>query len=260
MSRFGSAIKQTSGRLDRIISLILVVAILAAIGGVVYVAMNWGTGEKFTEFYILGPDGKAEGYPEALVVGEEGKVLLGIVNQEQDAMSYKVQITIGDTLIDEIGPIALAHEEKWEEEVGFVPQEQGENQKVEFKLFKIREIGENKETLTSLWLGRENLDTTMTNQGQAETTYEMNIEVEARVGEDDEEETHLITPDAIVLGPGEEWITDLDYTFPEANWQNAELSLLRDGELIYQEQAGGGYPSLYLSLDVTEDSEGDHGA
>ncbi len=250
MSRFGSVIKQTSGRLDRIISLILVVAILVAIGAVVYVATNWGTGEKFTEFYILGPEGKAEGYPEALEVGEEGTVILGIVNQEQETMSYNVEITIGETLVDEIGPIDLAHEEKWEEEVGFAPQEPGNDQKVEFKLFKIREVGGNKETLTSLWLGREYLDATITNQGQAETIYELNIEVEARIGEDDDKETFLVTPDAVVLGPGEVWDTALDYTFPEANWQNAELSLYWDGDLIYREDALGGYPALRLGIDV----------
>ncbi len=246
MSRFSSVIKQTSGKLDRVISIILIMAILIAIGAVVYVAMNWGTGEKFSEFYILGSEGKAEGYPEALAVGEKGEVILDIVNQEQEAMSYIVEITIGETLIEEIGPIALAHEEVWEEEVGFVSQEPGDNQKVEFKLFKIRQIGENKETLLSLWLGREYLNATITNQGQTETTYEMNIEIEARVGEDDEKETHLITPDAVVLGPGEAWDTDLDYIFPEANWQNAELFLYRDGELIYEDDALGGYPALHL--------------
>ena len=50
----------------------------------------------------------------------------------------KGQITIyfnGDTP-EELGPVTLAHEEKWEHEIGFAPKRVGENQKVEFLLFK----------------------------------------------------------------------------------------------------------------------------
>jgi len=38
--------------------------------------------EPFTEFYILGPEGKADNYPTDYVLGENGTVIVGIVNHE----------------------------------------------------------------------------------------------------------------------------------------------------------------------------------
>jgi hypothetical protein len=97
--------------------------------------------EDFTEFYILGP----EGYPEELKVGEEGRVILGIQNHENEEVSYRVEVKIGgekvkiklkEKEVDQIGPIDLKHDQKWEEEIAFLAQKPGERQKVEFLLYK----------------------------------------------------------------------------------------------------------------------------
>jgi len=102
----------------------------------VYVGQLPRVGQVFTEFYILGPEGKAENYPDVLVVGEEAKVTMGVVNCEQKVTDYKVKILIGGQEVGEVGTITLAHEEKWQQEVGFVPARVGEEQKVEFQLYK----------------------------------------------------------------------------------------------------------------------------
>ena len=129
---------------DKVLSVVLAVAIVGAIGTLGYVVATPKVGEKFTEFYVLGPDGKAANYTTELKVGEEGRVILGIVNHEQERVSYKVEIWIdgekaklraGEEDRDEIR-VDLEHEEKWEKEVGFVPQKAGEKQKVEFVLYK----------------------------------------------------------------------------------------------------------------------------
>ena len=129
---------------DKVLSVILIVAIMGAIGTLGYVIATPRVGEKFTEFYILGPNGKAENYPTELKVGEEGRVILGIVNHEQKGASYKVEVWIdgekaklrieGEDM-DEI-KVELENEEEWREEVGIVPQKAGEKQKVEFVLYK----------------------------------------------------------------------------------------------------------------------------
>ena len=93
-------------------------------------------GERFTEFYILGLEGKAENYPREVILGENGSVILGIVNREHGTTEYKVEISIDGEEVGEIGPITLEHEEKWEEEVAFAPARAGQNQKVEFLLYK----------------------------------------------------------------------------------------------------------------------------
>ena len=129
---------------DKVLSVVLAVAIVGAIGTLGYVVATPKVGEKFTEFYVLGPDGKAANYTTELKVGEEGRVILGIVNHEQERVSYKVEIWIdgekaklraGGEDRDEIR-VELEHEGKWEKEVGFVPQKAGEEQKVEFVLYK----------------------------------------------------------------------------------------------------------------------------
>jgi uncharacterized membrane protein len=121
---------------DKILSIVLVVAILGAVGTLIYVVATPKVGERFTEFYILGEEGKATDYPKELVVGEEGKVVIGIVNHEYETVNYQVAVVVNDVMDHEVGPIALMHEEKWEAEVSFIPKAAGDNQKVEFFLYK----------------------------------------------------------------------------------------------------------------------------
>ena len=129
---------------DKALSITLIIAIIGAIGTLGYGIATPKVGESFTEFYILGPEGKAEHYPETLKVGKEGKVVLGIVNHEHERVSYQVEARIdGEKAKLRIGgedrdmiEVKLEHEEKWEKEVGFVPQKIGKKQEVEFVLYK----------------------------------------------------------------------------------------------------------------------------
>jgi len=122
--------------LDKGLSIVLILAILAALGILGYVIATPKVGERFTEFYILGLEGEAEGYPKELVVGEEAKVIVGIVNREHEDMSYWVEVIVDGITNQEIGPVAVVDQEKWEQEVSFTPVKVGENQKVEFLLFR----------------------------------------------------------------------------------------------------------------------------
>ncbi|MCL0065076.1 DUF1616 domain-containing protein [Dehalococcoidia bacterium] len=134
------SLPRQESRLDRALSIVLILAIVGAIGTLGYVIASPRVGERFTEFYILGLEGKAEGYPTELTVGEEGRVILGITNREHEIMGYEVKIKIDGVLQQRIGPVELEHEESWREQVGFVPQEPGEDQKVQFVLYKIRTL------------------------------------------------------------------------------------------------------------------------
>ncbi|MCL0078841.1 DUF1616 domain-containing protein [Dehalococcoidia bacterium] len=148
------SLPRQESRLDRALSIVLILAIVGAIGTLGYVIASPRVGERFTEFYILGLEGKAEGYPTELTVGEEGRVILGITNREHEIMGYEVKIKVDGVLQQRIGPVELEHEESWREQVGFVPQEPGEDQKVQFVLFKIRTLdAEDEPSLTlHLWI------------------------------------------------------------------------------------------------------------
>lgn len=128
---------RATSRLNRVLAIVLSAFILGVVGTLAYVIITPKAGEKFTEFYVLGLDGKAENYPQELLVGEEGKVTLGIVNHEHEGnLVYRVEITIDGESNSTIGPLTLANEEKWQSEVNFTSHKAGENQKLEFILYK----------------------------------------------------------------------------------------------------------------------------
>ena len=70
-------------------------------------------GDNFTEFYILGPNGTASGYPTNLTVGEDGKVIIGIVNHEYTNVTYQLEVWLSGELIGG-NSIELKHNETWE--------------------------------------------------------------------------------------------------------------------------------------------------
>ncbi len=121
---------------DRVLSVALVIAILGALGTLVYVIATPKVGEKFTEFYILGPEGEATDYTWELNMGEAQEVVVGIINHEHQEVSYRVEIQSAAALIGELGPVVLEHEQEWEQEFGFTLVESGDNQKVDFLLYK----------------------------------------------------------------------------------------------------------------------------
>ncbi|MBA7473356.1 hypothetical protein ES707_08693 [subsurface metagenome] len=122
--------------LEKALSVVLVVTVLGAFGVLGYFVAVPGVGERFTEFYILGAEGRIADYPEELVVGEEGRIVVGIVNREHETMSYRVEVVISGVKNTVAGSVVLAHGGKWEEEVSFVPETAGEQQKVEFLLYR----------------------------------------------------------------------------------------------------------------------------
>ncbi|KJR98053.1 MAG: hypothetical protein VR68_12105 [Peptococcaceae bacterium BRH_c4a] len=123
-------------KVDRALSVLLAASILFAVGTLAYVITTPKIGERFTEFYILGPGGKAEGYPRDLKAGQEGSVILGAVNHEYGPEEYRVEIKARDYTIGGLNPIALDHEGKFENPVKFMLLEPGQNIKVKFLLYR----------------------------------------------------------------------------------------------------------------------------
>jgi uncharacterized membrane protein len=122
--------------LDRALSVILIVVVATAIGAFVYTIATPGVGQKFTEFYILGMDGKAQNYPEQIKAGDGVKVLVGIVNHEQEVTSYQLVVSTDNVTNIDLPSISLGKEDKWEHLVEFKPVKIGTDQKVEFQLYK----------------------------------------------------------------------------------------------------------------------------
>ena len=120
---------------ERVLSIILALAILGALGTLGYIIVN-PEKESFTEFYILGLRGKATDYPKELAVGEGGKVIVGIINREHEPVTYRVEVVINGVKNNQVGPMMLEPDGEWEQIVGFTPDRAGDKQKVEFLLYR----------------------------------------------------------------------------------------------------------------------------
>ncbi len=114
---------------------ILVLAILGALGMLGYV-ITVPREKGVTEFYLLDLNGKAVDYPGQLMVGEEGKVMVDIINREYKTITSRLEVRIGGAISNELSSIILDNDEKWEETVGFTPDKAGDKQKVEFLLYR----------------------------------------------------------------------------------------------------------------------------
>lgn len=125
--------------LDRILTIILVFSILVSAVTLVYVVVTPKQGEKFTEFYILGPGGMADNYSTQLVMGEKTDVIVGIVNHEYSIVNYSVAIKLDDEDVnvpDDLQHISLNYNVTWEMGVSFVPEVTGNNMKLQYLLYR----------------------------------------------------------------------------------------------------------------------------
>ncbi len=126
-------------RLDRVLTILLVVSILASVVTLVYVVVTPKQGEKFTEFYILGPERMADSYHTQLVRGESVDVIIGIVNHEYSVVNYSVLIRLDNETMDSppgLKHISLDHNVTWEKPVSFVPEVTGSDMKLQYLLYR----------------------------------------------------------------------------------------------------------------------------
>ena len=139
--------RETS-RLDRILSVLLLIAIVAAVVTTIYVIVVPKEGEKFTEFFILGEKGKAADYPSRLFIGDNATLFIGIGNHEYRNLTYTVETWLVNMSFDEKTntssllamdrldryTVHLAHNQTSTLPYTFVPERTGYN-RIEFLLF-----------------------------------------------------------------------------------------------------------------------------
>ncbi len=114
------------------------------------ISMSMDVREGFAEFYVLGPAGKVEGYPTNLTLGENGTVILGVVNHEYEEVNYSIVTKLDDETVGTIEGIRLMHEEKWEQNYTFTPEKTGDKMKLKFLLF--RECVDDPYSSLHLWI------------------------------------------------------------------------------------------------------------
>ncbi|WP_406657736.1 DUF1616 domain-containing protein [Methanolobus sp. ZRKC2] len=142
---FQNEIMSRESKLDRTLTIVLLFSVIVAMTTLTYVLVTPKGGEQFTEFYMLGMDGKAVDYPTELRTGESGNVILGVTNHEGETVNYKLELRLDNEslpLDDESQTISLENEEKWENEITFTPEDVGENMKLQFLLYRNDDLTE----------------------------------------------------------------------------------------------------------------------
>ncbi|MGI6483695.1 MAG: DUF1616 domain-containing protein [Methanobacterium sp.] len=138
LGEFSKQIKglfESESRTEKILSIILIISIILAISTTVYIIVKPKQGEKFTEFYILGPGGNASDYPTSLTNGQKGEVIMGVVNHEYATTDYKILVKVKNhTLHNQT--LTLKNGEKKEIPFNFTAGNSG-NKKMQFLLYKL---------------------------------------------------------------------------------------------------------------------------
>jgi len=119
-----------------IIMLIILAILIMPFIGEIYLISSPQPGKAFTEFQILGPDGKADNYPTNLAAGESGNLIISIINHESTDTTYKLIVKLNQNILKN-EKITLANSEKKEISFTFKPSTAGNNQKLEFLLYKL---------------------------------------------------------------------------------------------------------------------------
>ncbi len=119
----------------------MIIAILIVSAMLIYAKVTTEP-EKFTAFYILGANGKAENYLTDVSVGSPSTILVGIENYEHTKVNYTLRVSLGGKTLRE-DQIILDHESKWLSNVTFIPEltssiafADANKSKLEFQLLK----------------------------------------------------------------------------------------------------------------------------
>jgi uncharacterized membrane protein/LysM repeat protein len=127
---------RSGGVLDRSLTVALAVSIFAALGTFLFVLAKPDVGERFTEFYVLGPYGDADYYPRRVLQGQLMNPTVGVINREHADVNYRISIECGGQEVEQITDIRLAHDEKWEKRLTFALYNPGTDQRISFLLYR----------------------------------------------------------------------------------------------------------------------------
>lgn len=131
------------------LTLVLIVGLVVAAGGIGFAVVDTERGERFTEFYITTEDPEtgeavAGEYPEEIVQGDSGSVQLGITNNEREPMDYTVVVVLQSAEEDgemrtvetlDRFTVTVPDGETFEETHTIRPEETGEDLRVTYLLY-----------------------------------------------------------------------------------------------------------------------------
>lgn len=130
---------RSKDRKDTVLTVILILSIISAMGMVYFAITIPKTGERFTEFYVLNSSEKAQ-YPTNLKLYTPTTFIIGVTNHEYTDVNYIVQTVFNKDIMGS-EKITLKHNNTWKKDITFTPNKEGVDSKIEFLLFKENSTG-----------------------------------------------------------------------------------------------------------------------
>lgn len=148
------AIHYSESRGGLALNIVLVFAILFAMGTFGFAVLSPPDGEQYTEFYVLseGENGElvSEGYPDVISPNDPAQLHVGIENHEKERAEYSVIVQVQrvessdqETVVTERQTVEelsveLDHDERWvtEQEIAASDGLRGEDLRLKFLLYK----------------------------------------------------------------------------------------------------------------------------
>lgn len=123
---------------DRMLSIVLVIAIIASVAVASYALIIQTHSDHFTEFYLLGANGTLGNYTTNFTAGVLSPVTVGIINHEARDVTYTLVVSANNstqrsTVHSE--QVTLSSGKQWEKQVDLVINQLGENVKLDFALY-----------------------------------------------------------------------------------------------------------------------------
>lgn len=125
-------------RSDVVISGLLICSIVLIISVIGYLVVMPYQADKYTEFYIYGPEGKLSNYPTNYTLGEKKPLIIGIVNREGVSKEYDLAVTLNDGNQSHrifLDHMVLADNQTMEKIINLTPDRVGDMQNMKFLLY-----------------------------------------------------------------------------------------------------------------------------
>jgi len=89
-------------RIGRLVTVTITIAFIISVIATVYVIAVPKEGERYTEFFILGENQTAAGYPDRISVGQNYPMYVGIGNHEHQITNYTIETWLTHTEFDNV--------------------------------------------------------------------------------------------------------------------------------------------------------------
>lgn len=133
------------GRTSVTMNVLMAVSLVALVLVISIAIVLPGPGEKFTEFYLIGPNGTATDYPQNFMYGNSSVINVGIANHEGKDMDYGLTILMHDA---NGAPYDMHSErigvkagEQVEKSISISPMVTGDRLKMDFFLYRPEDNG-----------------------------------------------------------------------------------------------------------------------